>query len=162
MTVLLVILGVAWTAVLLPPYLRRRNETADSITSFQTHLSTLRRAGPGRMAPMARPFPSTIPRPTVAAPMASPTARAAARRRRRTVLVTLAGAAAFTLLIAVAFGGRIWVAQAVLDAILVGYAYLLVQLRKAAAERAVKVRYLPTGPAIAEPTPAFALRRVAR
>jgi hypothetical protein len=86
--------------------------------------------------------------------------RLRAQRRRRDVLSVLAGSAVLTLVLAIAFGGRLWMAHLAVDALLGGYVYLLVQARKAIEERQVKVRYLPT-PRI-EPAPAFALRRAAR
>ncbi len=170
MVVLLILAGV-WAVVLVPPYLRSRSEgrPAHSISSFRQHLSTLERAAPGArggtpMTPMG-PGPMAV-RPRPAAPLAGrsgatvPVGRAEVRKRRRDILFTLAGAALITFVLALALGGVAILFHLAADALLGGYVYLLVQLRRAATERQAKVRYLaPAGPARAEP--ALLLRRSA-
>jgi Ca2+/Na+ antiporter len=80
------------------------------------------------------------------------------RRRRRDVLLTLVAAAALTFVLAVLLGGpAVWLHVAI-DVVLAGYLWLLVQLRKSAADRAAKVRYLPQR---AQQDPALLLRRSA-
>lgn len=144
----MILVGV-WVAVLVPPLLRNRSETADSISSFQRHLSILERTSPatGRITGTRR----------TAAPQPWSPGRARGRKRRRDVLVTLAGGAAFTLLLAVALGGAVWFLSVAAAAVTVVYVSLLVRVRKAEEERRVKVRYLPAQPV--EEIPAYALRR---
>ena len=62
------------------------------------------------------------------------------------MLFCLAGTAAFTLLLALGFGGSMVLLHLAVDAALAAYVYLLVQVRKQAEERAVKVRYLAAPP----------------
>jgi len=157
----LVILAGVWAAVLVPPYLRSRSETrpATSISSFRQHLSTLERTMPGaRAVPPAR-LPVHLT-PISTRPAAGvPVGRAEVRRRRREILFTLAGAAAITLLLALTMGGMAIAFHLLADVLLAGYVTLLVQLRRAAADREAKVRYLPARSAA--PEPALLLRRSA-
>lgn len=134
----LILLAIVWAVVLIPPYVRHRSDVqpGTSVTSFRQGLDVLGRAAPGRSLAPVRTRP-----PTPAGPGA-PRGRSAMRKRRRDVLFTLAGAAGFTLLLAVAFGGVAIALHLFVDVTLAGYLYLLVQMRKLAAEQAVKVRYL--------------------
>jgi hypothetical protein len=154
----LVILGVIWAAVLLPPYLQNRREhrPGDSIASFRHQLSVLERATPeGRARNVARidshrdwnPAPTaavyampTSRRPAPRAAMAM--RRSDARRRRRDVFVTLLGAVVVTFLLAIALGGLVWLLQLVTDVVLVGFTAMLVRLQQEAAEKELKVRFL--------------------
>lgn len=135
---LFLILVAAWAIFLVPSFVRNRSESrpGSSVVSFKQGLDVLGRAAPGSSLPRMRP------------PMASTTgtvptrARAMARKRRRDVLFVLGGVAAFTFLLALAFGGSMILLHLAADAALGGYVYLLVQMRKAAVERANTVRYL--------------------
>ena len=145
----LVILAVLWVAVLLPGYLRNRTTRhSDSVVSFRRLVTTLERTGPdgglrwrGSLPPRIGGIsPIPVQRPA-ASPM-MPTGRGMARRRRRDILLTLLGAAAITLVLAVLLGGpAIWF-HLLADAMVATYVGLLVQVRRSAAERQAKVRYL--------------------
>jgi hypothetical protein len=157
--VVLIILAVMWAAVLLPPWLRNRSEQrpADSIVSFRRQLSVLERAKPG----MTHPTPSYSGGATApsAALMARRLSRAEARRRRRDVLVTLLGAAGLTLVLGVFLGPAVLLLHVLIDILLAGYVALLVRAQRLAAEREMKVRFLPN--AGAAPEPVLLLRRSA-
>lgn len=178
----LVILAIIWVAVLVPPAIRARAEArpADSISAFRRQLSVLHRTRPGSrgrgMGPDSWGPTSAVPsavaalhrRPigTVsqlrpARPGASSFQVAAARsrtlRRRRDVLVALLASSGATLLLAfVGLGMMLWV-NLLVDACLVGYVTLLIRQRNLAAERDMKVRFLPRSSLV---EPAF-LRRSA-
>lgn len=159
----LVILGLIWGFVLIPPYLQGRRESrpGDSIASFRQQLSVLERTTPGaRTSNLARldvgryDIPRYDPRSNVAqlARPARPTAarrpapsqaamrRAEARRRRRDVFLTLLGAVGITLLLAVALGGSVWMLHLVVDAAFVAYVGLLVSIQHQSVETDQKVR----------------------
>jgi hypothetical protein len=156
----LVILGVIWAAVLLPPYLQNRRESrpGDSIASFRHQLSVLERATPeGRARATvtridSRPEWSPSPQMAAAYYRPRPAARRSsastsmARKRRRDVFVTLLGAVGATFLLAIAMGGMVWMLHLLVDAAFFGYVGLLVKLQQESAEKDLKVRFL-------EPTP---------
>ena len=161
----LVILAVIWAAVLVPPYLQSRSENrpADSISSFRNQLSVLeRRATHGGGPAPSGPVRSIGAHRAATAPARR--ARAEARKRQRDILTTLLIAAGVTLLFGIVVP-VVLVLNLVIDALLGGYVYLLLQAKRLREERAAKVRYLPAerharrrGPAYgAEPT--LALRR---
>ena len=158
----LVILGLIWAAVLLPPYLQNRREhrPGDSIASFRHQLSVLERATPeGRARSIARidshrdwnPAPVTqLPgvysaktgygRQGPRSPQAAH--RAEVRRRRRDVFLTLLGAVAVTFLLAIAMGGMVWVLQIVADVVFAGFVAMLVRIQQESTEKDLKVRFL--------------------
>lgn len=160
----LVILGLIWAAVLLPPYLQNRREhrPGDSIASFRHQLSVLERATPeGRARSIREPradwsgrsaayapqvAPRAIARQAAPASMRSSAAAYGARKRRRDVFLTLLAAVPVTLLLAFAMGGAVWLLHAAVDVVFVGYVGLLVKLQQEATEKDLKVRFL-------EPTP---------
>lgn len=146
---LLIVLAGVWAVVLVPPYVRKRSaRTSDSIVSFHQHLSTLSRTHGGE--PVATRSAATGG--------VSPAARNSARQRRRDVLFLLGGAVVVTLLLAVALGGlAVWLHLGA-DALLGGYIYLLVQMRKTDALRSGKVSYLPARHIAAVREPAMVLR----
>lgn len=87
------------------------------------------RAGHSLIAPARdRIQPGVGPQPN--ASFGQPVSSEQARVRRRNVLVGLAGAAAFTLLLAVVFGGSMIVVNLFCDALLLGYVLLLVQYQR--------------------------------
>ncbi|MBA2282341.1 MAG: hypothetical protein M3527_10570 [Actinomycetota bacterium] len=179
MTILvLVILAVIWAAVLLPPYLQNRSEArpADSISTFRNQLDTLERranlAVPGREQRPNLPS-SDGPRPLrPLSPTIDPTrlARVDARQRRRDILVTLLAAAGLTLVVSFLLPAALPL-HLLIDVLLAAYVGLLLRAKRAAEERAVKVRYLnparhQAGPAFrtgrsGAEQPALALRRTA-
>lgn len=80
------------------------------------------------------------------------------RKRRRDVLVGLLGAAGATLVLGILPPLRmLLVAHLLVDGILVAYVVMLIQVRNQAAERELKVRFLPT----AAPLPSMMHREFA-
>jgi hypothetical protein len=175
--VVLGLLAVVWIAVLAPPLLRKGAETrrADSIGDFRRQLVVLQRTGPSVISPANTRVDRQLgsPAPAYAAPAsasASAPARAprqsrqatlSARRRRRNVLVTLT----LTTLLLVVLGAvpgmhLLLVVAAVSGVLLVLYVSLLVRMRNAAAEREMKLSFLP-GPAAYAAPGAPLLRRSA-
>ncbi len=172
-TVVLVVLAGLWVLVLGVPLLRERMEgtAADSIGSFRKQLNVLERA-----APTSLPAANRLRVPTqqvtggvLLPPMPSTTARAIAnrppvlrrrqaQRRRREVLVVMV-----TLMVGTLIGGflpgmrMLWGLNVVVDMMFVGYVSLLIRLRNLAAEREMKLRFLPGAPT----EPALLLRRSA-
>ncbi len=155
----LLILGLIWGFVLIPPYLQTRRESrpSDSIASFRQQLSVLERTTPGgRSSNLARldvgryDIPRYDPRSNVRQlatggrrPAAATMRRAEIRRRRRDVFVTLLGAVAVSFLLAVLLGGAVWMLHVVIDAVFAGYVWLLASIQQQATERDLKVRHLP-------------------
>jgi hypothetical protein len=158
----LVILGLIWAAVLVPPYLQNRRESrpGDSIASFRRQLSVLERATPeGRARATvtridSRPEWSPAPQMAAAYRPARPARPAyrpastmsAARKRRRDVFLTLLGAVGVTFLGAIALGGMVWMLHLVVDAAFAGYVALLVKIQQETAEKDLKVRFLEPAP----------------
>lgn len=149
-----VFLAVMWVLVLVPPLLRGRTDgrPSASVHSFRRQLSTLGRATPS-MARAASPYgrPTAPYRPASRSHGLSPygrgssygtsriSQRAAAKHRRQSVLLTLAGAAFFTGVLAFGMGIHVmvWVHLGI-DAALLGYLYLLVSMRKAEEAKAYR------------------------
>jgi len=179
----LVILGLIWGFVLIPPYLQTRRESrpSDSIASFRQQLSVLERTTPGgRSSNLARldvgryEIPRYDPRSNVSqlagrsaarsGPARRPSAvamrRAEVRRRRRDVFVTLLGAVGVSFLLAVLLGGSVWMLHFAIDVAFLAYVAMLVSLQQASAERDMKVRHLPpTAARRPQPAPQLAMRR---
>lgn len=144
----LILLAVVWAVVLVPPFLRHREtlRPSSSVSSFRQGLDVLGRSAPSAASSGASFAP--VRRSSGPVGPGAPRGRAGVRKRRRDVLLTLAGLAGFTILLAAAFGGAFIFLQLVTDVVLVGYVYLLVQMRKLSVEQAHKVRYLaPQAPA---------------
>ncbi len=172
----LFILALIWAAVLLPPWLQNRSESrpADSITSFRNQLSVLeRRAGSPATVGGVRPVVAGAPVGRASArggvgrelgrEMVNSTRAAArradTRRRRRDVLFTLMAAAGLSLVLGVVLGGPVLLLHLLVDALLVTYVAMLVRIQRLAAERDMKVRFLPQR--TRAPEPALLLRRSA-
>ena len=173
----LVILGLIWGFVLIPPYLQNRRESrpTDSVASFRQQLTVLERATPGgRSSNLARldvgryEIPRYAPRSNVShlaaarsARRPSPAAvrRAEVRRRRRDVFVTLLGAVGISFLLALVLGGSMWMLHFVIDAAFLAYVAMLVSIQQQSAEREMKVRHLPPTAARRQPAPQLAMRR---
>jgi hypothetical protein len=145
----LTMLAVVWAVVLVPPFLRNRRDARpdNSVVSFRAQLSTLERATPGTsLRPMA-PTRSGL-RPT--APLGMN--RSDAKRRRKDVLLGLAAATGFTLLLALVLGSTLAILLFVASAGSFGaYVYALVQIQRRTIERGAKVRVLV--PRTARPRP---------
>ena len=100
----------------------------------------------------------------VRAASAATAARSRTIRRRRDILTALLVAVVATLVLGVLLGGIMLVAHVVADILLIAYVALLVHQRNVAAEREMKVRFLPQphrlDPALLRAEPAL-LRRSA-
>ena len=163
--VLLVLAGI-WAAVLVPPMMRARSESrpADSIGNFRHQLSVLRRTGPTVVPPAhALRIPSFSVAPAPRYQMARSYSAGGARRartmkRRRDVLFTLAAAMGITLVLGMLppFRAVLWLHVAC-DLAFGAYVALLIKIRNEAAEREMKLRFLPT----AQPDNVLLLRRSA-
>ena len=169
---LLLILAVVWAAVLVPPWLRSRADArpADSITAFRHRLTVLERTGPvrTRRVPMMAQRPDVagyVPvarRPAPRSQMAAMSSRARTQRRRRDIFVGMVAAMATSLVLGFIPSLRIlWVVHLLVDAMFVTYVALLVHMRNQAAEREMKVRFLPQRLPARTPEPALLLRRSA-
>ena len=165
--VVLIVLAAVWAAFLLPPILRARSEhrPSGSITDFRRQLHVLARSTPaGNVAPQAIPGRVVPIRPL--GPTHAPTHAATPLRlgrsrqtvkRRRDIFVGLLAAMVGSLVLGFLEPLRIlWSIHLVLDLLFVAYVGALVYLRNLAAEREMKVRFLPTA---AAPEPALLLRR---
>ena len=176
----IVILGLIWGFVLIPPYLQTRRESrpGDSIASFRQQLSVLERTTPGhRSSNLARldvgryEAPRYDPRSNVAqlagrrpparrpAPSQAAMRRAEIRRRRRDVFVTLLGAVGVSFLLAVALGGSVWMLHLVVDVAFVAYVAMLVSIQQQSTEKELKVRHMPPTAARRPAPPQLAIRR---
>jgi hypothetical protein len=137
-TMLLVILGLAWVVAVAPPLVRsfRDGRPGDSITSFQRQLHTLQRTAPvnHNVRPMVR-----AGRPAMAP--ATVRQRNLARQRRRQVFICLAGIAVLTAALAIAAGGVfVWVHLAV-DAVLVMWVAVVVHTQRSLTQQYQPIRY---------------------
>jgi len=170
--VLLLILAVVWAVVLVPPWLRSRADArpADSISAFRHRLTVLERTGPvgTRRVPMMAQRPDVagyVPvarRPAPRSQMAAMSSRARTQRRRRDIFVGMVAAMATSLVLGFIPSLRIlWVVHLLVDAMFVTYVALLVHMRNQAAEREMKVRFLPQRLPARTPEPALLLRRSA-
>jgi len=149
----LMILAVVWAAVLVPPFLRnRQNGRPDnSVLSFRAQLSTLERATPGTSL---RPYSTVNRRPATRARGVSPSVK----RRRRDILLGLGGFTVFTFLLVVVLGGAMSMLLFLVSAsALAAYVYALRQLQLRSLERVAKVRTLRPR---TSPAPILAMRRV--
>lgn len=147
---LLFLVAVGW-AIYVAAWVRSRSERrgVNSISTFSKHLSVLERTSPARVGPGGNGERRPVGRPEPIFPAASYVpARAAmslpdARRRRRNVLAALAGAAVLSLVLIPFAGSTMLVLHLAADVLLAGYVVLLVRTQRLAAERRVKVHYLP-------------------
>lgn len=141
-----VVFGVWWFAG------HRDGRPVDSIGSFRRQLGTLERRTPGNVVPAnrmqhRRPVANaSMGRPTAIGRTASPSAqrRQVAEKRRRDILIALIGTAAGSLLLGLIPAlHALLVVHLAADGMLAGYIALLVRMRNLAAERDMKVRFLP-------------------
>jgi len=176
----LLFLAVVWALVLVPSFWRRQAEArlGDSIGDFRRQLRILQRTGP-RTVPAAYRLAPERPRAPVNPPSAgSPgsvvrgatavitrrTTTAALRRqrtlrRRRDVFVVLVGGTLGCAGLGALPGLHVlWALAAGLGLLLAAYVAVLIHLRNLAAEREMKLRFLPPPQA---QEPALLLRRSA-
>ena len=181
----LLILAVVW-GVLLVSWLRSRTQgtSYDSVGRFRRHLTVLERAAPATVAPANRlragpvagrgvpayrspalPRRGNSSRLTVLGPGAglrppSPAAlrRRQVQRRRRDVFFALLAGVVGSFLLAVLPGFSVmWPVHVVFDLLFVVYVALLIRLRNLAAERELKLTFMPQQPGPARPRPAYDL-----
>jgi hypothetical protein len=172
--VVLIVLVAVWAAFLLPPILRARAEhrPSGSIGDFRRQLHVLARSAPaGNVAPQQ--LGRIVPMPMASRPVAvrgqlgQPQQLRLGRsrqtiKRRRDVFVGLLVAMGGSLVLGALPPLRIlWTIHLLVDVLFVAYVGALIYLRNLAAEREMKVRFLPTaGMAPAPmPEPALLLRR---
>lgn len=165
---LLFLVAVGW-AIYVAAWVRSRGERrgVNSISSFSKHLSVLERTSPARVGPGGSidRRPAGRPEPIFPAASYNP-ARASmsladARRRRKNVLYALAGAALATLVLIPFAGSTMVLLHIVADLLLAGYVGLLIRTQRLAAERRVKVHYLPTVATATSSEPQLLLQRSA-
>ena len=155
------ILALLWIAVLAPPLLRSRADgrPSASVSSFRRQLSSLQRTAPLSGVRISQPRSAvrvgqgtyqlahhgrghhspSLTRSMSSAQRQAAARRAAQRRRRQNVLAALVGLALFTA--AVGFGLQVRAAMflhLLVDLALLGYLYLLVQIRRTEDERAMR------------------------
>ena len=140
-SVLLLVLAIAWAAVLLPPYLRKRRHArlGDSISLFNRHLSVLERTAPtGSTSASLSPMTNGS-----ATPLPVPRSAVEAQQRRREVLAVMGAAVLVTLAGAALIGGVVVFVHILVDIVALGYVVMLARLKRLHDERAQKVRTLP-------------------
>lgn len=137
----ILVLGILWVAVLVPPILRARGQQSrtDSVGDFHHKLRSLGQANGHRTRPRR-----TTASGAIFAPLSTgPGIMSAQQKRRRDVLFVLLGLVAFTFFLAVLTRSMAFIAlQLIADVALAGYVYLLLQYKQRAQEQRSKVRYL--------------------
>lgn len=134
----LVVLAAIWAGVLLPPYLEKRRAThpSSSVVDFHQQLAVLQRTG---RAIDGADLHDAYADPRAAQPHAVQAAygyaprrmgRNEVMRRRRDVFLTLVAAAVLTFVLALALGGSVWLFHLLVDAALLGYVALLLQIQQ--------------------------------
>jgi hypothetical protein len=127
---------------------RVEGRPADSIKQFHRHLRVLNGTEPHgySRALTAQAGSAVITAPTTYRASTRSSAELRRRRtieRRRNVLFSLTGAVVFTLLLAIVGVPMMLAAHLIADVLLAGYVGMLMYLRSVAAEREMKLRYLP-------------------
>ena len=173
----LLVLAIVW-GVLLVSWLRSRTEGTfyDSVGTFCRHLTVLERATPtsvlpanrlrngpiaGRGVPALRPTPARTGYPAgrpmgagLRPPSATTLRRRQAQKRRRDVFFALAAGVVGTFLLAIIPGLSVmWSLQVIFDVIFAGYVALLIRMRNVAAERELKLTFMPQQARAARPRP---------
>jgi hypothetical protein len=169
--VVLLVLAVVW-GVLLVSWLRsRRQDTAyDSVGTFRRHLTVLERAAPptvvpanrmrtggvaGHVIPAYRPpgaarggyssRPGASPATGLRPPSPATLRRRQAQRRRRDIFFVLLAGVAGSFLLAIIPGLSVmWSVQVMFDLVFLLYVGLLLRARNLAAERELKVTFMPS------------------
>lgn len=147
--IVLLVVGAAWAAVLIPPLVRGRSENRphSSVVDFRRQLSTLQRTAPHRGATplrVARPLAPSPSRPVAArrsgpvrqtvthtAPMRGVSRSHVVRQRRQNVVLSLTLLTLGSAFIAFTTKSDFFIYVFVLSAMsLVGYCYKLAQIRR--------------------------------
>jgi hypothetical protein len=176
--VVLIVLVAVWAAFLLPPILRARSEhrPSGSISDFRRQLHVLARSAPagnvapqylpGRVVPMpARPVAVRGPIAQPSQPLRLGRSRTTVKRRRDIFVGLLVAMVGSLVLGALPPLRVLWTIHVLVDVLFVAYVAALIYLRNLAAEREMKVRFLPTAAGIGvgvgaqAPEPALLLRR---
>ena len=160
----ILILGILWAAVLVPPILRSRNDAgaglgiSDVFGRLREGLGHRGHGGDPSLPPLQPIMGPIEPMGGPPGPIGGPLgpvrvsgAMSPTQRRRRDVLVGILAASGVTLLMALFSSGvMFWVLHLIADAALVGYVYLLLQLKARAggAERRPMMPARP-GPVVA-------------
>ncbi len=166
----LLVLAVVW-GVLLVSWLRsrRQNTAYDSVGTFRRHLTVLERAAPSTVAPANRLRTGGVPGHVIPAyrprgagrggqsgrlgvapgglrpPSAADLRRRQAQRRRRDVFFVLLAGVVGSFLLAILPGMSImWSVQVMFDIVFAFYLALLVRARNLAAERELKLTFMPS------------------
>ena len=156
----LLLLALIWGALLIS-WLRSRSAStfSDSVGSFRRHLHVLERTTPTTVRPANRlsdPAPRYGSGPAfttgspvrrtrpVAANSAALRRRQAQKRRRDVFFALVAGTVGFFALALLPGLSILWSAQILFDVLLGSYVAILVRLRNQAAEREMKLRYMPS------------------
>ena len=152
---ILLIVGAAWLAVLLPPLVRARlnGSPANSVTNFRKQLNSLENAGgrypQAQLRGMARPLAPSSRMQRQPGPLSSMTGalvrpegarhhrpamalnpQALVRQRRQNTVLGLAGTVVISLFLAATTGGSAFVYLFTASFLaLIGYCYVLVQMR---------------------------------
>jgi hypothetical protein len=177
-TVVLLVLAIVW-GVLLVSWLRSRTEGTfnDSVGTFRRHLTVLERATPAsgysanrlRTGPMVGRTvrPSTVRTGYQGGPMARSVGaglrppslamrrRRQAQKRRRDVFFALLAGVVGTFLLAIIPGLSVmWSIQVLFDVLFAGYVALLIRMRNLAAERELKLTFMPQQ-SVGRPRPSY-------
>ena len=181
----LLVLAIIWGVLLVSWLRSRNEGTfSDSVGTFRRHLTVLERATPSVVAPANRlrsgplpgrtgippyrPSAARIPGHTLGAarppaatgrPQAKPMAPAARRRsqkRRRDVFFALLAGVIGSLMLSTVSGvAAMWTVQVVADLCLTGYVAMLIRMRNLAAERELKLTFMPHSARPSRPRPAY-------
>lgn len=111
-----------------------------------------------RIGPVARTATAAVPVPARRPTGESVIRRRRSQRRRRDVFFALAAGVFGSLILAVMSGvSAMWSVQVLFDLMLTGYVTLLIRLRNLAAERELKLTFMPPASRPARPRPAYDL-----
>jgi len=158
-TVILLVLLIAWIAILVPPLVRGRgnlrssrstNSTVDFATALgkldperfgkSASVTALRGLGEGPIKAAGHSLVANAGPPTAPRATTSPSSTDEAHRRRRHVVVAMASFSVATLLLAVTVGGLFVVVHVLSDMALLGFVMAVAQRQQLANERNEKVR----------------------
>jgi hypothetical protein len=155
--VVILVLGILWAAVLLPPILRSRAEGGGSgvaggvgevMSMFTSAFGRGRGTGGDHDLPGMQPLMGPVGPVASMGPMRTPGGMSQAQKRRRDVLIGLLVAVGITLVMALFSGGSMMflVLHLLADICLGAYIYMLLQMKSRQHERRTKVRPVePTG-----------------
>jgi hypothetical protein len=151
--VVILVLGILWAAVLIPPILRARAEGGGSgvsggvgevMSMFTSAFGRARGTGGDQDLPAMQPLMGPVGPVASMGAMRAPGGMSSAQKRRRDVLIGLLVAVGITLVMALFSGGNIMflVLNLLADACLGVYVYLLVQMKSRQHGRRPQVRPL--------------------